>query len=177
MGKPRTSITLCSWPWHRSPLYTVQVYSSRVVYSGTRHSSGFTHYCPANRATRHEMLSTGILLLLGLPLHLLLLPDILKVDFLRCPNFSFEILRKKKWKNITKNHLSVCEKFRKKTVKEVSINNFLVCVCKKDLAQSQKNFARLHDRETLTFRNSASSSLFIPYIFFRISPDSPGMML
>ena len=35
--------------------------------------------------------------------------DILKVDFLRGQIFSFEILRKKKWKNITKNHL-ICVK-------------------------------------------------------------------
>ena len=42
--------------------------------------------------------------------------DILKVDFLCSQNFSFEILRKKKCKNITKNHL-ICVKHEEKTVK------------------------------------------------------------
>ena len=44
---------------------------------------------------------------------------------------------------------------KKKTVKEVKKHQFLVCACKsEDFAQSQKNFARSHDRETVTFRNS-----------------------
>ena len=42
--------------------------------------------------------------------------DILKVDFLRGQNFSFEILRKKKCKNITKNHL-ICVKHEEKNCK------------------------------------------------------------
>ena len=43
-----------------------------------------------------------------------------------------------------------------KTVKEVKMHKFLVCACKyQDFAQSQKFFARSHDRETVTFRNSA----------------------
>ena len=43
-----------------------------------------------------------------------------------------------------------------KTVKEVKMHKFLVCACKyQDFAQSQKFFARSHDRETATFRNSA----------------------
>ena len=39
--------------------------------------------------------------------------DILNVDFLRRQKFSFKILRKKKWKNITKNHL-ICVKIKEK---------------------------------------------------------------
>ena len=36
------------------------------------------------------------------------------------------------------------------------MHKFLVCACKsQDFAQSQKIFARSHDRETVTFRNSA----------------------
>ena len=44
------------------------------------------------------------------------LTDILKVDFLRGQNLIFQILRKKKWKNITKNQL-ICVKNEEKTVK------------------------------------------------------------
>ena len=43
-------------------------------------------------------------------------PDILKVYFLRSQNFSFEIWRKKKCKNITTNQL-ICVKPEEKTVK------------------------------------------------------------
>ena len=44
---------------------------------------------------------------------------------------------------------------RGKNVKEVKMHKFLVCACKsQDFAQSQKFFARSHDRETVTFRNS-----------------------
>ena len=44
---------------------------------------------------------------------------------------------------------------KKKTVKEVKMQKNLVCAGKsKDFAQSQKKFARSHDRETVTFRNS-----------------------
>ena len=69
-------------------------------------------------------------------------------------NFNFEILRKKKWKNITKNHL-MCVKMKKKTVKEVKMHNFFICACKsQDFAQSQKKLARSHDRTTAHFRNS-----------------------
>ena len=43
-----------------------------------------------------------------------------------------------------------------KTVKDAKMHKFLVCACKyQDFAQSQKFFARSHDRETVTFRNSA----------------------
>ena len=36
------------------------------------------------------------------------------------------------------------------------MHDFLVYACKsQDFAQSKKKFARLHDRETVTFRNSA----------------------
>ena len=44
---------------------------------------------------------------------------------------------------------------KNKTVKEVKLHKFLVCACKsQDFAQSQRIFARSHDRETVTFRNS-----------------------
>ena len=37
---------------------------------------------------------------------------------------------------------------------EVKIHKFLDCACKsQDFVQSQKNFARSHDHETVTFRN------------------------
>ena len=49
----------------------------------------------------------------------------------------------------------MCETGRKETVKEIEMHNFLVCACKsQDFAQNQKNFARLQDRETVTFGNS-----------------------
>ena len=61
---------------------------------------------------------------------------------------------KKKSKNITKNHL-ICVTHEEKTVKEVKVHTFLVCACiSQDFAQSQKIFARSHDSETVTFRNS-----------------------
>ena len=45
---------------------------------------------------------------------------------------------------------------KKKTVKVVEMHQLLVCAYKsKGLAQSQENCAWLHDRETVTFRNSA----------------------
>ena len=44
---------------------------------------------------------------------------------------------------------------KKKTVKEVKMHKFLVFACKsQDFAQIQKKFAPLHNRETMTFRNS-----------------------
>ena len=44
---------------------------------------------------------------------------------------------------------------KKKTVKDVEMHNFSVCAYKsQDFAQSEKNFAPSHDRETVTFRNS-----------------------
>ena len=65
------------------------------------------------------------------------------------------MLRKKKCKNITKNSL-VRVKNVEQTVKEVKMHKLLVCACKfQDFAQSQNIFARSHDRETVTFRNSA----------------------
>ena len=46
---------------------------------------------------------------------------------------------------------------KKKTVKKVKMHIFLVCACKsQDFAQSQKKFARSHDRMTARFRNSAN---------------------
>ena len=50
----------------------------------------------------------------------------------------------------------MCEKLRKRTVKEDKMHRFFVYACKsQDLAQNQKMFARSHDRETVTFRNCA----------------------
>ena len=70
-------------------------------------------------------------------------------------NFSFKILHKKKSINVTKNQL-ICVKHEEKTVKEVKMHKFLVWAGKiQDFAQSQTNFAWLHDRETATFGNSA----------------------
>ena len=44
---------------------------------------------------------------------------------------------------------------KEKEVKEIKLHKFCVCACKsQDFAQSQKNFAQLQDRETITFRNS-----------------------
>ena len=64
---------------------------------------------------------------------------------------------------------------KKKTVKEVKMHTFLVCACQsQDFAQSQKVFARSHDRETVTFRNSVltirrvrSRQISISYIYFK----------
>ena len=44
---------------------------------------------------------------------------------------------------------------KKKTVKEVKMHKCWVCAYKsQDFAQGQENFARLHDSEIVTFRNS-----------------------
>ena len=68
-------------------------------------------------------------------------------------------MRKKNWKIIIKNYL-ICVKNEEKTVKKVKMHKFLVCACKsQDYAQSQKFFARSHDRTTARFRNSA----WLPY--------------
>ena len=51
----------------------------------------------------------------------------------------------------------MCEKLKKKYVKMLKK---IVCAWKsQDFAQSQKFFARSHDRETVTFRNSDQSPL------------------
>ena len=50
--------------------------------------------------------------------------DILKVDFLRGQNFIFEILRKKKCKNHTKNHIK-CVNHEEKTVKR-GVNAYIL---------------------------------------------------
>ena len=48
---------------------------------------------------------------------------------------------------------NMCESWRK-TVKEVKIHDIFVCAFKsQDFTQSQENFARSHDCETVTFRN------------------------
>ena len=64
------------------------------------------------------------------------------------------ILRKKKYKNITKNHY-ICLKCEEKTVKGVEMHNLLVCAYKsQDFSKIQKKIAMPHDRVTVTFRNS-----------------------
>ena len=68
--------------------------------------------------------------------------DILKVDFLRGQNFSFEILHKKKCKNIPKNHL-IYVKHEEKTLKQVKMHTFLVCACK------SQDFAQIHNHTTM----------------------------
>ena len=46
---------------------------------------------------------------------------------------------------------------KKKLEKDVKMHKFLVCAYNsKDFAQTQENFARSHDRETVTFRTPAS---------------------
>ena len=50
----------------------------------------------------------------------------------------------------------MCESLRKKQKREVTMHKFLVCAYNsKDFTQTQENFARSHDCETMTFRNSA----------------------
>ena len=59
---------------------------------------------------------------------------------------------------------------KKKTVKEVKMHKFLVFACKsQDFAQIQKNFARSHDRMTVTFRNSAYQTLWFMPEFLNIA--------
>ena len=49
-------------------------------------------------------------------------------------------------------------KHEDKTLKEVKMHTFLFGACKSQIfAQSQKNCARSHDREIMTFRNSDSA--------------------
>ena len=53
---------------------------------------------------------------------------------------------------------------KKKSVKENKMDKLLVCACKsQDFAQSQKKFARSHDRETVTFRNSGLWMIRVGY--------------
>ena len=50
----------------------------------------------------------------------------------------------------------MCESLRKRRKKEVKMHTFLICAYKSpDFAQTPENFARSHDCETMTFRNSA----------------------
>ena len=70
---------------------------------------------------------------------------------------------------------------KKKTVTEVKIHNFLVCPCKsQDFDQSQQNFARSHDRETVTFRNSAlnweKESFYFTMQWWQFLFCSPAML-
>ena len=69
---------------------------------------------------------------------------------MRGQNFSFEILRKKRCKNIPKNHL-LCVKHEEKTAKEVKMHKFLARACKsQDFAKKSESFgavARPCDRD------------------------------
>ena len=66
----------------------------------------------------------------------------------------------------------MCEKLRKRTVKEDKMHRFFVYACKsQDLAQNQKMFARSHDRETVTFRKSGC----YPHLGILASQD-PGLI-
>ena len=81
--------------------------------------------------------------------------DILKVDFFaRSKLYFWNVVQEKSAKRSVKITLYVWNK-KKKTVKEVKIYIFLICAAKsQDVAQSHKIFARSHDRDIVTFRNS-----------------------
>ena len=56
---------------------------------------------------------------------------------------------------------------KKKHVKEVKMHHLLVCSCKsQEFAQSQKKFARSHDHEIVTFRNSVVTLIWYWYLFY-----------
>ena len=64
----------------------------------------------------------------------------------------------------------MCKSLRKKQKKDVKMHKFLVCSYNsQDFAKTQENFAWSHDRETVTFRNSASSRSF-GLGFFSLGP-------
>ena len=55
-------------------------------------------------------------------------------------------------------------KHEEKNYNEVKMHKFLVCAYKsQDFAQSQKFFARSHDRETVNFRNSGWGLIDLPW--------------
>ena len=54
----------------------------------------------------------------------MLVPDILRADFLRGQSFSFEIFRKKKCKNITKNFLLCVKREEENIQKRLKCINF-----------------------------------------------------
>ena len=79
-----------------------------------------------------------------------MLTDILKVDFFAWSKFC-AIKSVKMSLKITQYVWNM----KNKTVKEFKIRKFLVYACKsQDFAQSQTIFARSHNLETMTFRNS-----------------------
>ena len=59
---------------------------------------------------------------------------------------------------------------KKQTVKEVKMHKLLVCACKsQDFVQSKNKFARSHNRDTVTFRNSEFGYFWLlltTFIFF-----------
>ena len=109
-------------------------------------------------------------------LHLYSISDILKVDFFCAVKaLVSEILRQKKCKNHTLNHI-ICVNHEEKEEKEVKMHKHLVCPYNSQyFAQTPENFARSHDRETVTFRNPAPSVLYCPpsdHHLFSICPPS-----
>ena len=87
-------------------------------------------------------------------------------------------MRKKKYKNHTKIHI-LCVNHEEKTVEEVEMHNFLVSKYQsQDFAQSQDNFVRSHDGETVTLRNSEGSQKKVSGVQgFRGSGVTPFLQL
>ena len=73
--------------------------------------------------------------------------------FLHGQNFNFEILPKKKCTNHTRNHI-ICVNHEEKSVKEVKIHDFLFAHSNLKTLRKVRNI--LHNRETVTFRNSSA---------------------
>ena len=67
----------------------------------------------------------------------------------------------------------MCQKKLRRAFKDVKMHKFLVCTPKsQDFAQSQKNFARSHDRMTARFRNSAAG---IQTLFLQTTPAAVSL--
>ena len=81
--------------------------------------------------------------------------DILKLDFLRGQNCSFEILRKIKCKIHATDH-NKCVNQEKEILKEAKMQKKKTVFTYKsqDWGQYQEIVERSHNRETVTFRNS-----------------------
>ena len=64
---------------------------------------------------------------------------------------------------------------RKKTVKVVKMHQFLLrAYNSQDFAQSQENFARSHDREIVTFRNSVRRGTSLSHALLSITCTTRG---
>ena len=76
---------------------------------------------------------------------------------MRRHNFTFENFAQENGQKISKHEVG---KNRKKVKKQIKIMNFPACIYKsKKYAQSQQYFARLHDIETVTFKNSVDTAM------------------